>query len=51
MQPSMIMEYSHCSLGKRCIVKTDDSYLFHKFTLLVAIFILINNLDNLYFVK
>jgi len=37
IQPSMIMEYSRCSLGKRCIVKTDDSYLFRKFTLLVAI--------------
>ena len=33
----MIMEYSRCELGKRCIVKTDDSYLFRKFTLLVAI--------------
>lgn len=37
IQPSMIMEYSRCDLGKRCIVKTDDSYLFRKFTLLVAI--------------
>ena len=37
IQPAMIMEYSRCELGKRCIVKTDDSYLFHKFTLLVAI--------------
>ena len=37
IQPSMIMEYSRCELGKRCIVKTDDSYLFRKFTLLVAI--------------
>lgn len=33
----MLMEYSRCELGKRCIVKTDDSYFFHKFTLLVAI--------------
>ena len=33
----MIMEYSRCDLGKRCIVKTDDSYLFRKFTLLIAI--------------
>jgi hypothetical protein len=33
----MIMEYSRCELGKRCIIKTDDSYLFRKFTLLVAI--------------
>jgi transposase-like protein len=37
IQPSMIMEYSRCDLGKRCIVKTDDSYLFRKFTLLIAI--------------
>lgn len=37
IQPSMILEYSRCDLGKRCIVKTDDSYLFRKFTLLVAI--------------
>ena len=37
IQPAMIMEYSRCELGKRCIVKTDDSYLFRKFTLLVAI--------------
>ena len=33
----MIMEYSRYYLGKRCVVKTDDSYLFRKFTLLVAI--------------
>jgi hypothetical protein len=33
----MIMEYSRCELGKRCIVKTDDCYLFRKFTLLVVI--------------
>lgn len=31
------MEYSRCSLGKRCVVKTNDSYFFRKFTLLVAI--------------
>ena len=37
IQPAMIMEYSRCELGKRCIIKTDDSYLFRKFTLLVAI--------------
>ena len=37
IKPSMLMEYSRCSLGKRCIIKTDDSYLFRKFTLLVAI--------------
>ena len=37
IQPAMIMEYSRCPLGKRCILKTDDSYFFRKFTLLVAI--------------
>ena len=37
IQPSMIMEYSRCELGNRCVVKTNDSYLFRKFTLLVAI--------------
>jgi hypothetical protein len=33
----MIPEYSRCSLGKRCVVKTDDSYFYRSFTLLVAI--------------
>ena len=33
----MIEEYSRCESGKRCIIKTDDSFFFHKFTLLVAI--------------
>ena len=33
----MLKEYSRCKLGKRCVVKTDDSYIFRKFTLLVAI--------------
>ena len=33
----MIMEYSRCELGQRCIVKTDDNIVFKKFTLLVAI--------------
>jgi hypothetical protein len=37
IKPAMIMEYSRCSLGKRCVQKTDDSYIFRKFTLLVAI--------------
>ena len=37
IQPSMIMEFSKCSLGKRCVVKTDDNYIFRKFTLLCAI--------------
>lgn len=29
--------YSRCYLGKRCILKTDDNFVFKKFTLLVAI--------------
>ena len=37
IQSSMIMEFSKCSLGKRCVVKTDDNYVFRKFTLLCAI--------------
>ena len=37
IQPSMIMEFSKCELGKRCIIKTDDNYVFRKFTLLCAI--------------
>ena len=36
IQPSMIMEFSKCELGKRCVVKTDDNYIFRKFTLLCA---------------
>jgi transposase len=31
------MEYSKCPLGKRCVVKTDDNYIFKNFTLLCAI--------------
>ena len=37
IQPAMIFEYSKCLLGKRCVVKTDDNYVFRKFTLLCAI--------------
>ena len=37
IQPSMIMEFSKCELGKRCVVKTNDNYIFRKFTLLCAI--------------
>ena len=33
----MILEYSRCRLGKRCVIKTDDNIVFQKFTLLVAI--------------
>lgn len=37
IQPAMILEYSRCQLGQMCIVKTNDNYVFGKFTLLVAI--------------
>jgi transposase len=37
ISPALIMEYSKCSLGKRCVIKTDDNYVFRKFTLLCAI--------------
>ena len=37
IQPAMIPEYSRCPLGRRCIVKTDDSYFYRKFTLLCAV--------------
>ena len=37
ISPAMIAEYSRCTSGKRCVVKTDDSFFFRKFTLLVAI--------------
>lgn len=37
VSPLMIKEYSRCFIGKRCIFKTDDSYIYRKFTLLVAI--------------
>lgn len=33
----MMLEYSRCQLGKKCIIKTDDNYVFRKFTLLVTI--------------
>ena len=33
----MIMEYSRCDIGKRCVIKTDDNFVFKKFTLLSAI--------------
>ena len=33
----MIPEYSRCYIGKKCVYKTDDSYIFRTFTLLVAI--------------
>ena len=37
IQPAMYLPYSKCDLGKRCVIKTDDNYVFRKFTLLCAI--------------
>jgi transposase len=37
IQPTMIKEYSRCYLGKRCIVRSDDNYVFKSFTLFCAI--------------
>lgn len=37
ISPLMIMEYSRCDIGQRCIIKTDDNFVFKKFTLLCAI--------------
>ena len=37
IRPAMIPEYSRCYIGKKCVYKTDDSYIFRTFTLLVAI--------------
>ena len=37
IKPAMYLPYAKCALGKRCIVKTDDNYVFRKFTLLCAI--------------
>ena len=31
------MEYSRCDSGKRCVIKTNDNFVFKKFTLLSAI--------------
>lgn len=37
IRPAMMVEYSRCLKGKRCVFKTDDNYVFRTFTLLVAI--------------
>lgn len=37
IQPALLPIYSKCALGKRCVIKTDDNYVFRKFTLLCAI--------------
>jgi len=41
--------YSRCYIGKRCVIKTDNNFVFRSFTLLVAI----NNKNVLekYFMK
>jgi transposase len=35
--PYMMPEYSYCPLGRRCVIPTDDNFIFRKYTLLVAI--------------
>ena len=37
IRPVMMNEYSRCELGKRYIFKTNDTFMFRKYTLLVAI--------------
>ena len=37
IQPLMMINYSRCTLGQRCILETSDNYVFRKFSLLVAI--------------
>lgn len=37
IRPVIMNEYSRCDLGKRCIFKTNDTFMFRKYTLLVAI--------------
>ena len=37
IQLALLPIYSKCALGKRCVIKTDDNYVFRKFTLLCAI--------------
>ena len=37
VKPLMMKEYSRCMIGRRCVVKSSDNYVFRKFTLLVAI--------------
>lgn len=37
VQPIMMKEYSRCEIGQRCVIKTDDTFMFRKYTLLVAI--------------
>jgi transposase len=37
IRPVMMNEYSRCELGRRCVFKTNDTFMFRKYTLLVAI--------------
>jgi hypothetical protein len=37
LNPFMFIKYSRCDLGKRCVIKTNENYIFRKFTLLCAI--------------
>ena len=37
IQANMSINFSRCTLGKRCVKKTDDNLVFKKYTLLVAI--------------
>jgi hypothetical protein len=37
IQPLMMINYSRCTLGQRCILETSDNYVFRKFSLLVSI--------------
>ena len=37
IRPVMMNEYSRCEIGKRCVFKTNDTFMFRKYTLLVAI--------------
>jgi len=37
ISPAIIAEYSRCQIGQRRIIKTDNSFFYRKFTLLVAI--------------
>jgi transposase len=37
IRPVMMNEYSRCELGRLCVFKTNDTFMFRKYTLLVAI--------------
>ena len=50
IQPSMIMEFSKCELGKRCVIKTDDNYFLENL-LYYVLFLILNVLVLLYIKK